>query len=492
MNIRKVPYNVKIKFASVVGIKNRLFRSFKTKPRIYEAGYKPLPTDLINQFNQTRVFGPRPLLCYAPFKMMYFAFNGEVIACCHNRKNILGNYPASSIHQIWFDGKYKVLRDHIKNDDLTFGCNVCESQLRAYNFEGAKNKLYDRYSTGKNEYPIYMEFELDNICNLSCMMCSELFSSSISHGVRKTKGNPYTNAFADELDEFIPYLKEAKFYGGEPFLIDIYYKIWERMLKLNPSINILIQTNGTILNQKIKNILEQGHFSINVSIDAIDRQKYLAIRQNSDYENVMANIEYFNKYCKHHGTHFGIIPTPMRINWDQLPFLIKFANQLEAPVYFNTLITPLEYALWNLHPEELTKIIDNLSCENFQQNNAIEKNNKKHFDSFLKQLHSWRTSNSNSPNKKTVIQKQQIEAAKTNFYSKLNLNLAAGKQELLTNVSRRIIQLFSDDPFYESVYLILDEIPVEEVIKELDTMDEEKLKQIVAKKIFEAKARYSF
>jgi len=34
----------------------------------------------------------------------------------------------------------------------------------------------------------------------------------------------YDDAFVKQL-KIIPYLKEAKFYGGEPFLIPIYYDI---------------------------------------------------------------------------------------------------------------------------------------------------------------------------------------------------------------------------------------------------------------------------
>ena len=54
--------------------------------------------------------------------------------------------------------------------------------------------------------------------------------------------NPYDAAFVKQLEEFIPHLEEVKFYGGEPFLIEIYYEIWEKIMELNPKVRISVQT----------------------------------------------------------------------------------------------------------------------------------------------------------------------------------------------------------------------------------------------------------
>src|SRR5205814_4784152 len=99
------------------------------------------------------------------------------------------------------------------------------------------------------ERPRIMEFCLENTCNLACVMCNSLLSSSI----RKNEHLPplkkqYDEHFADQLIPYIPYLKEAIFSGGEPFLIPLYYKIWEQMLDINPDITICVVTNGSTLN----------------------------------------------------------------------------------------------------------------------------------------------------------------------------------------------------------------------------------------------------
>ncbi len=90
----------------------------------------------------------------------------------------------------------------------------------------------------------------------------------------------------DQLEEFIPHLKEAKFLGGEPFLIDIYYKIWDKIIELNPSVKITITTNGTVFNKRVQEILEKLDCNIIMSIDAFNKTTYESIRIQGDYEKI--------------------------------------------------------------------------------------------------------------------------------------------------------------------------------------------------------------
>ena len=292
-----------------------------------KSDYQPIPYNIIHSFNKTRTLGAQRYLCYAPFTMMYFAFNGEVIACCHNRKHILGKYPGQNIKEIWEGTEFNKLREYIRNDDLSFGCDVCKYALLAENFDGAKNGLYDRYRVKK--YPQIMEFELDNRCNLSCIICNDLFSSSIEkemHG-NKTE-SPYDENFVKQIIPYLTHLKQAKFYGGEPFLINIYYDIWEKMLEINPKIEIVIQTNGTILNDRIKKLMERGRFHINISIDSLNKENFEKIRKNADYKQTMNNVAWFKEFSEHSHTHIGIIPTPNRLNWPDLPELVNWAGSI--------------------------------------------------------------------------------------------------------------------------------------------------------------------
>jgi MoaA/NifB/PqqE/SkfB family radical SAM enzyme len=464
---------------------NRIRHSGSATAKKYQPGFAPLPADIIDDFNAHRSLGPQPWICYAPFKMMYFAFNGEVIACCHNRKHLLGRYPENSIQDIWHGSPINTLRSFIRNDDLSHGCEVCKTLLLSRNFEGAKNGLYDRYSAGK--WPLTMEFELDNTCNLACVFCNDLFSTQ--HLQSSPKNNPYDDRFVAELRAFLPHLKEVKFYGGEPFLIPIYYKIWDELRSLNPGVSILVQTNGTVLNDKVRSYLAQGRFSINVSIDSLHKETFENIRHNADFEKTIENTRWFSDYCKRAGTHFGIIPTPCRLNWRDLPDITRWAGELGGFVYFNTLITPLDLALWNLKPEALSEIHQQLSSATLSTKTPTDIANKKHFEDFLVQLKAWEEINRTDNNNKQGISENNIQAIKNSFLARLHQAVASHPhaQEMLMLFEETLLQLGESSNL---IYVSLMDVPIDDVVKELESRDRDRVLKAAGKKLFEASGQY--
>ena len=218
-----------------------------------------LHSKVLDQYNETRSGTYKKIVCHAPFVSLNFEQNGNVRACCYNTKDILGKWPNQSIREIWQGEKANRLRGYIRQNDLGRGCTECGNMLVAGNYQGVRAKFFDEYApnnlssrvhyfrqqlSGHIEYPKVLEFELSNECNLECVMCNGYFSSSIRKNREKLPplSSPYNDQFVKELEEFIPHLTDAKFLGGEPFMIDIYLKIWERILQINPSVRIHITT----------------------------------------------------------------------------------------------------------------------------------------------------------------------------------------------------------------------------------------------------------
>ena len=299
----------------------------------------------------------------------------------------MGAYPAISIKEIWNGDGANQLREYIKNNDLSLGCFGCRQQLLAGNFDAVKARQYDERRFNPNGYPSVMEFELSNVCNLECEMCSGDFSSLIR--AKREKLPPivsvYDAAFVNQLEEFIPCLEEVKFYGGEPFLIEIYYDIWERIMKINPSVRISVQTNATVLNNRVKNILEHTDFHINISLDSLQKETYESIRKNADFGRVMENVKYFHSYCKGKNTFIGISVCAMRNNWRELPDFIRYCNELEVPVYFHTVLDPYHLSIRGMKPAELAEMISYLQGFDFASQTAVQKKNGIHYTGFMNQ-----------------------------------------------------------------------------------------------------------
>jgi MoaA/NifB/PqqE/SkfB family radical SAM enzyme len=471
--------------------------------KIFRMGnkYNPIDNKLVEEYNKHRIHSDRSMLCYAPFKNMYLGHHGNVISCCFNRTYFLGRYPEQNLLQIWRGDKASKLRDYIRHNDLSLGCTDCKNLMEGKNFDAIKAKMYDELPLNQ-KFPSVIEFELDNKCNLECIMCSGDYSSLIRKNREKKPalGNVYDKGFLTQLEEFIPHLAETKFYGGEPFIIDIYYEIWNKIIELNPQARISVQTNATILNTRVKNLLEKGLFHLNISLDSINKETYEKIRINADFDKVMENIKYFYDYCKKNGTFFGISVCPMRQNWKELPEMINYCNTLEVPVYFHMVWFPQTASLWNLSSDKLNEIYEYLTSFGFCENNAVEQKNHTHYTDFVSQVKSWFTKalkrEKEFETEQTGILEENKKASqlKDELFKKLNLSITSNndisednKQEKLDLYFNKIENVFKrfpgNFPLSRAILKLINEFPVDLLISELESETEdglyEKLKDVV-------------
>ncbi|MEI6346680.1 MAG: twitch domain-containing radical SAM protein [Bacteroidota bacterium] len=442
-------------------------------------------------YNKNRPFGPLPKLCYAPWTNLFFNTDGKVIVCCKNTKVILGSYPENSIHDIWFGVKAELLREKILQNNLSMGCYKCLDSLQQKNANSLTAIQFDKFGMFPlSKYPRIIEFELSNRCNLACVMCSERVSSTIAHQNKSFHHSDmkYDDAFVHQLEEFIPHLYEAKFSGGEPFLIPIYYKIWENINKIKPSTKIFIQTNGTILNDEIKKIVELMSFRINVSLDSLNKENYENIRKNASYEETMNNIEWFGK----HTSHLGIVATPFRNNWKDIPDIVLFCNKNKYHFNFSPVYHPKELSLWALDENSLREIETHYKNIHLPSRNWLEKENKKIFQELINSVIEWgkkKSINKNfndhfsnfifnqehefSDNQKKYIDLRKISQTKSEYQSKL---LMVGfTSEDISNFDHTIklncesIKL--DIPF-DALYLKLQTIDPKDLIFSLKSLKE--------------------
>ena len=350
-----------------------------------------LSPDSERKYNLQRTTSNKALACWAPFRSMYFGFRGNTSVCCYNKMHVIGTYPSQSIREIWFGAKADEIRQSLSKKDFSLGCQGCHELITAENYSGLPAKNFDPLPIHANRFPSKIDFELSNECNLECIMCRGEFSSAIRRNREKLPPIPtaYDAQFVDQLEEFIPYLENSHFLGGEPFMIPIYIDIWERMIQINPKIRISVQTNGTILTQRIKNLMEKITFEIAVSIDSIYEENYQLIRKNGNFAQLMENIRYFRNYCRERNANFHLSYCPMVQNWEELPDVIAFANNLDCAVFFNTVSFPQECALPFLSSERLETIIAQLSRAQLPDGTKIEVHNKKAYSDFLHLLKHW-------------------------------------------------------------------------------------------------------
>jgi radical SAM protein with 4Fe4S-binding SPASM domain len=375
------------------------FESIKTRltyPSRHEAskmaGFNVLDLNQYSNYNQVRPLGAKSIFCYVPFNSLTFSFSGKVFACSYNRSVQLGQYPDQSIDQIWMSEEAKQLRTHMRNNDLDYGCQHCKYFFEKGKFSNLKPLVFDKYYKNIGaSFPQVMEFELSNECNLECQMCV----GEVSSRIRKNRDKlppipmPYDDKFLEQLAKYIPYLKEAKFYGGEPFLISIYYKIWDLIKELNPRLPLFVITNGSHWNNKIEKLIHDLDFDIAVSIDAVDKDIVEGIRKNIQHEKLMLNIKRFSDVCRKKGKYLSLSFTVQKDNWRELPKVIELCNEVDAFIFVSYLERPSKFSIAEYSSSELTEVLDFMKTISLPKNTPKERHNHRCFEDFKKFIQTY-------------------------------------------------------------------------------------------------------
>jgi len=396
----------------------------------------------VKLYNKTRKLFRRKYLCYAPFLSLRFNQEGFVSPCCHTYNYRLGDFNSETILDIWNGRKINDLRASIINRKLNFGCVDCKAQIANKNFYAVEARKYDILPYIP-KYPAFFEIQTSNRCNLACIMCKPQNSNQITSELYKNVNTFNNEKFLNELNFFIPHLKLTHFCGGEPFIEEKYFEMWQKLIKGNSKIRIDITSNITILNDKTKKLLEKGNFNINVSIDSFKKDTFEKIRRNADFDKVMTNFKYIQDYHKKRGKSVNLNICPITENWEEIPAIIDFCNKNEILVKINNVTHPSHLSLFNLSVDELKNIYSfyAIALDNIKYNKAyIVRNNINNFKAFIERIKNQYEKKSV---KNEVLSKEQlINNIKVFILSEMKSLTALEKGELLQKYLLKIETFF--------------------------------------------------
>jgi len=470
----------KIYSESPLWLKNLFIEAFRKKGQIKFLlnkksfiNHSCLSRERILLYNKQRKYGPRPYLCYAPFTGMFFSRIGKMAPCYASYGYKSDKWPHKSIHESWFNGEFEAIRQEMKNGNLNYACKFCKPLFDSADFGSLLPNKYEPYGIGKLQYPKIMEFELSNRCNLECVMCDGNLSSSIRKNRDKLPPveDNYNEKFVQELEEFIPHLQMAEFTGGDPFLIPIYYDIWEKIEKINPNCDILITTNANTMSERIEKMLatfQNLHF--NISLDSLDKSNYEQIRKNAEFEKVIANTHKFIEYCKIHKTSCNILVCPLTINSRDFKDIIEFANRNDICVYFHTVIKPENLSLKFQSKEYLDDLTDFLNQYQAPEKTKKQKINAENYRNLIHLLESWKNDLLHVSDMGTAL--VDVDTILTNLKLKLSID-AWQKLIKLTKVlgneidSERLLGVLQNVDYKELEHILLnfDESEIQDMIK---------------------------
>lgn len=110
-----------------------------------------------------------------------------------------------------------------------------------------------------------VKINMTNFCNLKCNYC---FANEGTYNKKKRK---FDKNLIDKFIDFLilyPTVQNITFFGGEPLLnVDGIEYLCQQVNNLRPDIGFYCQTNGTLMNKRIDNLIHRYKIKFTLSID---------------------------------------------------------------------------------------------------------------------------------------------------------------------------------------------------------------------------------
>lgn len=416
------------------------------------------------------------LVCESPKKSLRFAHTGNVMGCCYNREYVLGKYPKDSIRSIWNGQKRNALNKALKYNDFGKGCSACHQALENNNFHNSGAAQYNYLRNYPNsKYPTMLDFEIGSTCNLECIMCNGEYSSTI----RKNREgcSPYEeiydDGFVQQLREFIPHLLEARFVGGEPFLVKIHYPIWNAIYELNPKCKISILTNGTVWNKSVEEFFRKGNVHISFSIDSINPEEYSIIRKRGHLSKVLNNFNAVRLMSAELGRSVVVNICVMRQNLHSIAETIKYFDNCDVEISLHEVEYPFHTSIWNWTIVEINSLKNNLS--NMKLTGECSKNNQQKVDSMINGLTAMIQIVPFLQEKRNQMEKLDYCSVKRLFIE----NISTAKKSHLGKRVENILTLTENEMHENLLKKVLVEMllfPQERLVGEVENLSDDRLK----------------
>ena len=237
--------------------------------------------------------------CPLPWIHQFIQADGIKMCCSSSTKiNITPTEFANSDY-------IKTVKETITDGDIPPDCQSCV-RLENQGYNSTRTLALNDWDYDIDTVPNkteYLDLRHSNLCNFSCRTCEPAFSSEISrelseheelktyHGITSDIHIENTLIRSD-LITFLPTVKRINFTGGEPLLIKENINIFEELLASgNTDCEILITTNGSVINNKILELVKKfNNVHWTISIDGVGPTAEY-VRNGTIWERLQDNID---------------------------------------------------------------------------------------------------------------------------------------------------------------------------------------------------------
>lgn len=187
----------------------------------------------------------------------------------------------------------------------------------------------------------YLRLSVTDRCNLRCFYCRPCVKTGyIPHDrILTYEDMLYLLKTVSETG-----VTKVRLTGGEPFVRKDLLYFLNRIKNDMPHLDLRLTTNATLISKRIRALKDMGIKGLNISLDTLDREKYLNITGRDFLDTVMSNIY----SCLEHGLRVKINVVAMKgVNDTELPEFVKMALTRPVDVRFIEFMPIGRKTLWN-------------------------------------------------------------------------------------------------------------------------------------------------
>ena len=246
-----------------------------------------------------------PTICSLPWIGVFINPDGRISNCAISGAP-LGNLNHQTLEQCLHGDVNKQIKQDMINKVAHPRCNACYSVEKFANnrvFSESNRSWYKRYGINSVDMSIYDnpdKFELRvldlrwrNTCNQACVYCGPDLSSKWAQELNDYRWSVEDSILEKNKQYIFDQLAQVKHVylaGGEPLLMKENQELLEKLIVVNPDVEIRINTNLSKLDTPVFKLLEQfKNVKWTISVDAIESQ-YNYIRWPGEWPVFLQNL----------------------------------------------------------------------------------------------------------------------------------------------------------------------------------------------------------
>lgn len=306
--------------------------------------------------------------CVLPWLGVYLQPDGDVRNCAIT-KTTLGNINDQPIDAILNNDINHSIKQDMLNDVLHHRCSGCHNleKNQQYSLNNVSNRIWylktlpekniNHFDDVKNFKLKMVDLRWYNTCNFACVYCGPDLSSAWASELNMPQhiNEQARQQSLDYIYNNLHSVEHVYLAGGEPLLIKENIVLLTKLLEINPDIEIRVNTNLSIINNSIYNLLKQfKNVHWTVSVDSIGKE-FEYVRYGGIWDKFVENLKQLQQDFD-------------KVNFNLVWFVLNGMSIFECINYLqdlgfhqntfivNPLAEPQRWHVSNLHDDILNQI----------------------------------------------------------------------------------------------------------------------------------------